>query len=335
MKEPGRRRRRGRWIGWGLAAAGLGGLGVAVYYGVGASWACRLPTTGPLREGLAARRLVSGGRARCYLVHVPPRYSPGEPIPVVFALHGFASSPDVLRYMSRWDAVADRETALVVYGLGTSFPLRWNALPDPGRKGPDDVQYLRDVLSDLQRWATIDPARIYVSGYSNGGAMAVRAACALADRVAAVATVAAPCPELGDGCRPARPVPLIAFHGTADRVVAYGGGKLRLAPVLSRLFGTAPQDYVYPAAPEWVRRWAALNRCREQPIALPEQGDVSGVRYGGCAEGAAVVLLSIEGGGHTWPGGRPMVMLGKTTTAIDGSAAMWEFFSAHPLPARP
>ena len=55
-------------------------------------------------------------------------------------------------------------------------------------------------------------------------------------------------------------------------------------------------------------------------------------RHGGCADGAEVVLVTIEGGGHTWPGRRPPVwFIGRSTRTVSANELMWEFFTRHPL----
>ena len=63
---------------------------------------------------------------------------------------------------------------------------------------------------------------IYVTGVSNGGGMAARAACELADRLAAAAPVAGGYGTL-PACRPSRPLPVLEVHGTGDGVVPYAG----------------------------------------------------------------------------------------------------------------
>ena len=61
--------------------------------------------------------------------------------------------------------------------------------------------------------------------------------------------------------------------------------------------------------------------------------DVTRTEYTKCAGNATVVLYTIEGGGHTWPGGGPLPewFVGPTTHSIDASSVMWEFFKDHPL----
>jgi polyhydroxybutyrate depolymerase len=55
--------------------------------------------------------------------------------------------------------------------------------------------------------------------------------------------------------------------------------------------------------------------------------------YTNCADDAAVVLYTIQGGGHTWPGGKPLPewFVGRTSHTIDATSLMWGFFSDHPL----
>ena len=61
--------------------------------------------------------------------------------------------------------------------------------------------------------------------------------------------------------------------------------------------------------------------------------DVTRRAYTDCAGDAAVVLYTIRGGGHTWPGGTPMPewFVGRTSRSINATSEMWEFFREHPL----
>ena len=63
--------------------------------------------------------------------------------------------------------------------------------------------------------------------------------------------------------------------------------------------------------------------------------DVTRRSYTNCADDAGVVLYTITGGGHTWPGGKPLPewFVGPTSYNIDASSQMWAFFREHPLRA--
>ena len=127
---------------------------------------CWSPEWGGLRDGSSYRGVLSGARERCYLAFVPPALDRARPVPIVFSLHGFAGNPDGQRANARWEVVAEEQGFLVVYPQGSSFPLRWNVGPQARLDRVDDVRFMLDILDDLSAWRTIDPRRVYVSGFS-------------------------------------------------------------------------------------------------------------------------------------------------------------------------
>jgi polyhydroxybutyrate depolymerase len=110
---------------------------------------------------------------------------------------------------------------------------------------------------------------------------------------------------------------MIAFHGTADQIVPYQGG------------ASGDGETRLPVVPSWIAAHAELNGCSPSPAELAASGKASGVLYTDCTEGADVVLYTIDGGGHTWPGGEPLPewITGYTSPDIDATRVMWEFFS--------
>lgn len=308
------------------------GAALILYLASSPSLACRRPAEGPARPGTSNRTLRSGGMQRCYRLHLPPDYDGTRPLPVVISLHGLVSNPLGQAYLSRWDDIADREGFAVVYPQGTGFPLRWNASAEFEISPVDDVQFLRDLIAQLQDVMAVDPARIYVNGMSNGGAMSHRLACEAAEVIAAVGIVSGPTVSVPGGCNPSRPIPVIAFYGTADDLVRYGGMAASSGhpSFLSRLLRLNARAVAFPSVTDWIEDWAARDGCDLVPETLPPVGDVSGIRYSDCAGGAEVILYTIEEGGHAWPGGGP-THVGKTSLDINASGTMWGFFEAHPL----
>jgi polyhydroxybutyrate depolymerase len=140
--------------------------------------------------------------------------------------------------------------------------------------------------------------------------------CTLSHRIAAVGAVGAAEILAWDWCRDPTPVPMIAFHGTADRITPYDGGKVFLA------------EDPFPSIPGWTGKWARRNGCAPSPTDSVVAADVTRRTYSGCAKDASVVLYTIHGGGHTWPGGTelPEWLFGRTTPSIDASETMWAFF---------
>jgi polyhydroxybutyrate depolymerase len=114
---------------------------------------------------------------------------------------------------------------------------------------------------------------------------------------------------------------MIAFHGTHDFLTRYHGGTSWVAP-----------NHAFPSIPDWVAAWARRNRCRVSPEESAVAADVSRRAYSGCADSADVVLYTVEGGGHTWPGGGPLPewFAGRTTRSVDATRLTWAFFRAHP-----
>ena len=261
--------------------------------------------------------LVSSGEQREYLVYVPDSYVSTRPAPLVISLHGAGLWGAAQMEVSQWNEIADREGLIVVYPSGAAGdgPRSWDADDDPGR----DVTFIADLIDALAAQYNIDPARIYANGLSNGAGMSFVLSCTLSDRIAAVGLVAAAHLVPFSWCTDPRPVPMIAFHGTADRFTAYNGGKSWVAP------------NPFPDIPTWTADWARRNRCDPTPV---EAAAAGGVRrhYANCANRADVVLYTVLGGGHTWPGGGPLPewFVGPTNSDIDATHLMWEFFRDHP-----
>jgi polyhydroxybutyrate depolymerase len=267
--------------------------------------------------------IASSGQDRAYLLFVPTTYDPAKPTPLVISLHGYAEWPAHEMQISHWNDLAQEYGFIVVYPEGTGFPRRWLASGQAGASGDPlvDVRFISDLIDELARQYNIDPSRVYANGLSNGGGMSYMLGCALSDRIAAIGSVSGAYLYPLDECSPSRPVPMIAFHGTADPIVPYLGGP-------SRQF-----DLPFPVIPEWVEARADLNGCDASPTELPASGEARGIQYSGCAEEADVVLYTIDGGGHSWPGGEPLPewIVGHTTQDIDATRVMWEFFSRYSI----
>jgi polyhydroxybutyrate depolymerase len=174
----------------------------------------------------------------------------------------------------------------------------------------------------------VDRKRIYATGISNGAGLAYRLACDLPGIFAAIAPVAgAPATAIEERCEATRPVSVIAFQGTRDRLMPYEGGNatIRRGRVLSARRSAA--------------LFAKVNGCAPTPAVTAEPDTVrDGTRvrrsaYGGCSEGWEVVLYTIEGGGHTWPGGPPVGRLvGRVSRDLDATRTMLDFFDRHCQP---
>jgi polyhydroxybutyrate depolymerase len=254
---------------------------------------------------------------------VPDSYQAERATMLVMNFHGLSSADWQEELLTRMDEASDARGFIVVYPAGVASS--WNAgfcCGDAWTGGVDDVQFVRDLIAELGASYCLDPRRIYATGMSNGGFLSHRIGCELAGVVAAIAPVAGVLGLPPDECQPARPVPVLDFHGTADPLVPYDGG--------SPLIGVPVSGWLnFPPVADTMAVWRARNDCLTAPATIYAQGDATCVRWDGHAP---VVLCTIDGGGHTWPGGVPIPTLGKTSTDISATDTMLDFFAANPLP---
>lgn len=278
--------------------------------------------------------IVVDDRPRTYLLHAPPAYDGATPWPLVLAFHGATSNARLMQLFSGLSEKADEAGFLVVYPSGTgNLPnvLTWNGGNCCGyatKHQIDDVGFTRALLDHLQAKLNIDPRRVYAAGMSNGAHMVYRLASEMTQRFAAVAGVAGPMAL--EEIAPSRPISVIHFHGTEDEFAPFAGGR---GP--RSIYG---QEFL--PVEHTIAAWVEANECPPEPIieTFPDRAKdgttILRKTYGPGKEGAEVVLVVIEGGGHTWPGRPPLPLaLGKSTSNIQANDWIWEFFERHPLPA--
>lgn len=332
---------------WRVPGIGVCALLALVPVGTGAPNAAGSAVSGPAgvvasreaaRSGCGARATTGsttltlgiGGHERTVIVHVPPGYSPSRAEALVLNLHGTGSTAAAQEVFSGMDAASDQGTFVVAYpqGLipsGTGFDWDIPGVPLFGgakvpRGSANDVAFITQLVPVLESEYCINSREVFVTGMSGGGRMASQLACDASTTFAAAAPVAGL--RLPSPCPATRPVPIVAFHGTADPVDPYGGN------------GQAYWTYSVPTA---AARWAAQDKCPKR-AATDRRPGYTLTSYQGCAGNAVVELYSLTGEGHEWPGGPTMPrsitgLLGPQSGAVDANAVMWAFFSGHPMPA--
>lgn len=277
-----------------------------------------------------ARTFLHGKEQRSYLLHVPAK-APPEGAPLVLALHGGASNGAVMERFTGLSDVADAMGFVVAYPEGSGrFErlLAWNAGRCCGAAAAnkvDDSGFLAELIDHLVVANGVDPARVYVTGMSNGAMMAYRLAAEHPERIAAVAAVAGGLEVPADTI--VGPVPVLHIHGTADAYAPFNGG---LGP--KSITGT-PFTSVGDTVAAWVRVNHAQSAALREP--LPDRFDdgtrVTLYHYKAQEPGSAEVMLyEVAGGGHSWPGRRrgdgP---LGAVSMDISANQLIWEFFARH------
>ena len=302
------------------------------------------------------RTLDYGGRTRHYLVHLPPQASARNRLPVVLVFHGGGGNAQGAARDTGVDAAADRYGFIAVYPAGTGPKenrlLTWNAGQCCGwaaKNHVDDVGFVSTLIDALAKDYPADTARVYATGISNGAHMTYRLACELSGKIAAIAPVAGQS-ELKD-CHPQRPVAVLHIHGTADPCTLYQGGQCGgcVSDFLED-FGIRIARSTWTCEPVEtdVMRMVAINHCSQQSTAGFQKGAVTCESFQGCAPGGEVTLCRVQGGGHSWPGGKDPAFcerrpggyacrkwketVGPTNMDIDASDFILQFFARQRRP---
>lgn len=276
--------------------------------------------------------LVHDGETRTYRVLVPGSYDGSRPVPLILALHGGGGEGHVMCTLKNGIQTLAYEKAFIVVcpdGVGKHWNdgrniTRWQAHAD----NVDDVGFLMALIEAVQGEYSIDPGRIYATGVSNGGKMALRLACEASEVLAGVAAVIASLPaELH--CQPSSSVSIMLLNGTQDPLVPYEGGQVHFS---RQELGAAL------STPDTINFWVEANGCRKslEEAWLPDLDPQDGTRirqegYADCAGGSQVLLYEVQGGGHTWPGGSqyaPAFLIGKVSRDARAGELIWSFFES-------
>jgi len=278
---------------------------------------------GAYTPGTTTAEITHDGVSRTFRVHVPPGYESDHASPLVFMFHGGGGSGRQFQMnSSRMDVVADRENFITVYPDGTGMIRTWNGGGCCGagvRNNVDDVGFVAALLDHLEANICLDRRKVFASGMSNGGIMSYRLACDLSERIAAVAPVAGT--DMTLSCSPTRQIPVMQIHGTADGHVPWEGGE-----------GCGLAGVSFTSIPDTMEGWKIRNGCGESVSSYFAEGNGTCEVFEGCSS-AKVVLCSIEGGGHSWPGGEPGVGVincpenGPQSQSFSASEAAWRFFA--------
>ena len=273
--------------------------------------------------------LSVGGVERSFLLDLPEVVRPGAALVLVF--HGYTDSAEGIRRTAGFTPLVAEHGFVAVYPNGTgagpfltfnSGGVEWSLVTEQ----PDDVAFVSRLLDDLATVVNVDPKRVFATGMSNGAMMAYRAGAELADTIASIAPVAGPLALAS--IAPARPVPVLHFHGSLDQFTPLEGGVGRRSVTRTHHRGVV----------DGLREWARHNGLDPLPVTTPvpcaDEGiTIERVAWGGPGE-AEVVLYRIDGGGHTWPGMTPdSFYLGTATRSFEANPLILDFFRRHPRPA--
>lgn len=265
----------------------------------------RRPEPGPV-SGTQEYAVSVGGESREYQLYRPAGLV--EPAPLVVMLHGGFGSGEQARRAYGWDRAADAGRFVVAYPDGRDRA--WNTgggcCGRPARTGVDDVAFITAMVADIESRVRVDPRRRYATGISNGGMLAYTLACRT-DLFAAIGPDAAT--RLGPCDHPA-PLSVIHLHGTADELVRLDGEP-----------GAGFAAIDGPPVSDVIADWRTVDGCA--PASSTTDARIT-TQTATCPDGREVRLITIDGGGHEWPG---------ASDPLNATDVIWEFFAAHPKPA--
>jgi polyhydroxybutyrate depolymerase len=229
-----------------------------------------------------------------------------------------------------FDPYADELTFLVAYPDAYDGA-RWNdgrGTLESSALGVDDVNFIVSMVSDIADEWPVDPARVFVTGASNGGIMAYRLGCETSGVFAAIAPVIGNIAQpIGPHCAPQPPISILSINGNADPYIPFDGGE-----VCEEVRRGCEKGFVLSTAAS-LANFALANRCSTLPrseMLPPSFADgtsIEKVVYVSCAQGAQVELYVVHGGGHTWPPREPQLSSGGTSTKnLDATDLIVRFF---------
>ncbi|MDP9101354.1 MAG: alpha/beta hydrolase-fold protein [Actinomycetota bacterium] len=294
---------------------------------------------------------------RPYLLYVPPGYTAGTAMPLVINIHGAGANDYLQEQTSQLNRLALQKGFIIAYPM--AFESQWNAGgccygaqefgAGTSAAPVDDVAYISTLIDTLEGAYTIDRHRVFATGISNGGLMAMRLGCQLSDKIAAVASVAGGLQLGGDltSCAPGRHVSVMEIHGTTDSDIPYNGGAGAFGHVFQSVADTRntwlavdgiPASSATTVLTSGIATCTAYTAssdevriCMVAPPALLTDPVTAAGEGLGRGSYPPVTSARYDGGGHAWPGGERFALYADWPTRdLDANSVIWDFFVAHP-----
>jgi polyhydroxybutyrate depolymerase len=262
--------------------------------------------------------------SRSYHIYVPASYSDTEPIPIVFNLHGGASTAiGYLNSIGNMRPIADTANFIIIYPQATtdsSGNPTWHLGGENSKStSVDDVGFVSHIIDEVSSIYSVDLERVYVTGFSNGGYLAYEIACLLSNKIAGIGSVAGHMfIDTYNYCDPSHPTPLINIHGTEDFYDGIAG--YYLDQNLSN------------------RYWTEYNNTDPDPVITYIEN--TNTQDGSTVElhswlngdnGISVVHFKVMGGGHSYPNLNPSSSKGYENGDIDSNSEIWNFLSRYDI----
>lgn len=268
-------------------------------------------------ERIRSVPVLVGGEGRHVLLYVPQAIEQGSPrlYPLVMVFHERDGNPQSIVKLSRnrWQELAEAH----------QFFLALPVAADGSWDRSDNVLFVRLLIDELVRNFPVDPSGIYAAGFGEGAFFTLRLLCEAPDRFRSLAIIAGGM-RPGQVCNFTHPVSVLIAHGTADPVVPFGGGEIRML--------RTPLGQALPFV-ETVKRLRNGLGCKHGPVRrsdrFPQDGTSLTMESYTCNDETRLKSITIHGGGHTWPGGwspTPPEIVGPVSAEWNATESSVEFF---------
>lgn len=257
---------------------------------------------------------------RTYIVHEPTSGTGQRSL--VFILHGNGGTGALMKTVTGFNDIADKNNMIVVYPDG--YDQAWNDGRSTVRvKNIDDVKFFKTMTESLIKKYDINPSKVYAAGLSNGAMMALRLSCE-SNIFKGVAAISASMPQdMLNRCSN-KPISRLMMVGNKDPIIPYNGGEIQS-------FGKRGQGGQVLGLEASMEYFKKLNNINDTPIVHTERGIVRTLYSHQNIQLEGVV---IDGGGHTW--GSALSRLPETVVGglppvyVNASQIVWSFFKAIP-----
>jgi len=273
------------------------------------------------------KTITVDGRARTYILNLPPDYYDDSQFSLVIAMHGGGGNALQFESTSKLTEKANASGFIVVYpnGVKSNGLLQaqtWNAgkCCDYARdQNINDVNFISTLIDELVSGYKINPKKVYATGHSNGGMMSYRLACEIPNKITAIAPNGCTM-VVKQPCNPSRAVPVLHMHSVLDARVPYQGG-------------VGITDVYYPPVDSVLNAWSITNSCAVQAQVLQNNDKYKHTEWSSCTDEIKIENYLTQDGGHAWPGGLPGSQNGDTPSkVISANDLLWAFFQRYELP---
>ncbi len=264
---------------------------------------------------------LEGAKTRSYALHVPGSYDGSTAVPLMIMLHDTGSTSANFASLTGMNARADEQGFLVVYPDSYGNPAMWNPGFIPGAEA-NDVAFISDLVDLFLKDFNVDPKRVFVVGYYDGGMMAHKLAASLSDKISGIGVVGG-----SAGYQKAKdevltldpalaPVSVIVIHGVKDVTIPYDTNKSISKGKAGFLPGFSGVSY-----------WLDQDKCDPKGDLKVKQNENVRITTYTCQNGALVRSISIWNGDHTW---FDVTNNKKDKSGISATGKILEFLFLHP-----